>query len=226
MDAGATDFEKMLDFITRSDSPFLSERKDLLISEFGRDYSVYFSVLQLIAAGMTTQGEIDSIIGKNTGAYLVNLENQYSLIVRNKPVFSKPESRNARWTICDNFLHFWFRFIYPNQILIEMGKFDLLKTYISNNYKQYSALLLERYFRQKMTEEQDITQIGNYWDSKGENEIDLIALNDFDKNAIVAEIKRNPQKISLQTLMMKTAAIQKQLAKYTVSFKSLSMNEM
>jgi hypothetical protein len=216
----------MLDFATRSDSPFLNEGKELLVSEFGRDYSTYFSILQLIAAGKTTQSEIDSIIGKNTGAYLANLENQYSLIIKNKPMFSKPESRNAHWIIGDNFLRFWFRFIYPNQALIEMGKLDLLKLYITNNYEQYSGLLLEKYFRQKFAEEKIITAIGNYWDKNGENEIDLIALNDFDKTATIAEVKRNPKKICLQTLAMKTAAVQKQLAKYKISLIALSLNDI
>jgi len=226
MNAKAVTFKKMLDFVTRPDSPFLNEGKELLVSEFGRDYSTYFSILQLIAAGKATQSEIDSIIGKNTGAYLANLENQYSLIVKNKPMFSKPESRNAHWSIGDNFLRFWFRFIYPNQTLIEMGKFDLLKLYISNNYEQYSGLLLEKYFRQKFAEEETITAIGNFWDNNGENEIDLIALNDFDKTATIAEVKRNAKKISLQTLAVKTAAIQKQLAKYEISLKALSLNDV
>ena len=226
MNAKAVTFKKMLDFVTRSDSPFLNEGKELLVSEFGRDYSTYFSILQLIAAGKNTQNEIDSVIGKNTGAYLVNLENQYSLIVKNKPMFSKPESRNAHWSIGDNFLRFWFRFIYPNQTLIEMGKFDLIKLYISNNYEQYSGLLLEKYFRQKFAEEETITAIGNFWDNNGENEIDLIALNDFDKIATVAEVKRNPKKISLQILAMKTAAIKKQLVKYEVSLRALSLNDI
>lgn len=226
MNSGSTTFDKMLDFVTRSDSPFLNEGKDLLVSEFGRDYSVYFSILQLIASGKNTQSEIDAIIGKNTGAYLANLENQYSLIVRTKPMFAKPESRKARWTVNDNFLRFWFRFIYPNQMLIEMGKFDVLRNYISTNYEQYSGLLLENYFRTKFAEEKLLTNIGNYWDNKGENEIDLIAINDFDKTAVVAEIKRNPKKISLQILAMKTSTIQKQLAKYKVSFQSLSMNDL
>jgi AAA+ ATPase superfamily predicted ATPase len=226
MNAKATTFKKMLDFVTRSDSPFLNEGKDLLVSEFGRDYSTYFSILQLIAAGKTTQSELDSIIGKNTGAYLANLENQYSLIIKNKPMFSKPESRNTHWTIDDNFLRFWFRFIYPNQALIEMGKLDLLKLYITNNYEQYSGLLLEKYFRQKFAEEETITAIGNFWDNNGENEIDLIALNDFNKTAIIAEVKRNPKRISLQTLSMKIAAIQKQLARYKISLKALSLNDI
>jgi len=226
MNAKAVTYKKMLDFVTRPDSPFLNEGKELLVSEFGRDYSTYFSILQLIAAGKTTQSEIDSIIGKNTGAYLANLENQYSLIVKNKPMFSKPESRNTQWSIGDNFLHFWFRFVYPNQALIEMGKFNLLENYIANNYEQYSGLLLEKYFRQKFAEEEPITAIGNFWDRNGENEIDLIALNDFDKTATIAEVKRNPKKISLQTLAMKTAAIQKQLVKYEVSLKALSLNDV
>ena len=226
MNAKAVTFKKMLDFVTRPESPFLNEGKELLVSEFGRDYSTYFSILQLAAIGKTTQSEIDSIIGKNTGAYLSNLENQYSLMTKNKPMFSKPESRNAHWSIGDNFLRFWFRFIYPNQALIEMGKFDLLKLYISNNYDQYSGLMLEKYFRQKFAEEEVITAIGNYWDNNGKNEIDLIALNDFDKNAIIAEVKRNPKKINLHSLAMKTRVIQKQLEKYEISLKALSMNDM
>ena len=107
-----------------------------------------------------------------------------------------------------------------------MGRFDLLKLYITNNYEQYSGLLLEKYFRQKFTEEEIITAIGNFWDSNGENEIDLIALNDFDRITTIAEVKRNPKKISLQTLTIKTAAIQKQLAKYEVSLRALSLNDM
>ena len=87
-------------------------------------------------------------------------------------------------------------------------------------------MLLEKYFRQKFAEEKPITAIGNFWDSRGENEIDLITLNDFDKTATIAEVKRNPKKINLQTLAIKTAAIQKQLAKYEVSLKALSLNDM
>ena len=44
-----------------------------------------FSILSLIAEGKTTQREIDSIINKNTGSYLANLEDEYSLIKKVKP---------------------------------------------------------------------------------------------------------------------------------------------
>jgi len=45
-------------------------------------------------------------------------------------------------------------------------------------------------------EEERVTLVGNYWDRKGLNEIDMIALNDIDKTAVVAEIKRQRKKFS------------------------------
>ena len=200
MEAGAIKKSKMLDMVTSPDSPFISEGKDLLVSEFGKEYGTYFSILQLIASGKTTQSEIDSVIGKNTGAYLANLEREYSLTTKNRPMFSKPESRKNRWSLNDNYLRFWFRFIFPNQSLIEMGKYDLLREVIDRGYEQYSGLVLEKYFRTKIAEEERITGIGSYWDNKGENEIDVIAINDLDKTAIVAEVKRNPKKIDMNIL--------------------------
>ncbi|MCD7930209.1 MAG: DUF234 domain-containing protein, partial [Tannerellaceae bacterium] len=91
---------------------------------------------------------------------------------------------------------------------------------------QYSGLILERYFRAKMAEEERITSIGSYWDAKGLNKIDLIALNDLDKTAIVAEVKRNPKKIDLNLLQAKADSIKKELAKYKVELRGLSMNDM
>jgi AAA+ ATPase superfamily predicted ATPase len=226
MEAGATTRKKMLDAVVSPDSTFIGEGRELLISEFGKEYGTYFSILQLIASGKTSQNEIDSIIGKNTGAYLANLEKEYSLIARNKPVFSKPESRKARWSIADNYLRFWFRFIYPNQSMIELGKYDLLTESIDRDYEQYSGLVLEKYFLEKITESERITSIGSYWDSKGENEIDLIALNDLDKIALVGEVKRNPQKINLNALALKADTIKKELAKYRVELKGYSLEDV
>lgn len=226
MEAGAFTKDKMLDMVISPNSPFLGEGKDLLVSEFGKEYGTYFSIMQLIASGKTTQSEIDSIIEKNTGAYLVNLEKEYSLIIRNKPMFSKPESRKNRWSLNDNYLRFWFRFIFPNQSLIEMGKNELLREYIDKNYEQYSGLILEKYFQAKTVEEERVTMIGSYWDNKGLNEIDLIALNDLDKTAIVAEVKRNPKKIDLNLLQAKVDSIKKELSKYKVQLKGLSLEDM
>jgi len=226
MEAGATTKEKMIDFVVRTDSPFLTEGKDLLISEFGRDYGTYFTIIQLIASGKTTQNEIDSIVGKNTGTYLANLETEYSLITKNRSIFSKPESRNIRWNLNDNFLLFWFRFIYSNQQLIELGRNEKLKEYILSNYEQFSGLILERYFRDKISQEEEFTQIGNYWDKKGENEIDIIAIDTLKKSAIIAEVKRNKNKINIIALKEKAIKTNPFLINYNIEFKGLSIENM
>ncbi len=226
MESGATTKDKMIEYVTRRDSPFLSEGRDLLLSEFGKEYGTYFSILQLIASGKTMQNEIDSIIEKNTGSYLVNLEVEYSLIKKNKPIFSKPESRNIRWTLNDNFLLFWFRFIYPNQSMLELGKNDRLMEYIQLNYEQYSGLILERYFREKITEEEDVTQIGNMWDRKGGNEIDIIALDSIKKTVIIAEVKRNKNKINLVELKKKATEFEKDLSKFKIDYRGLSLEDV
>lgn len=226
MDAKANTKAKMLRWVTQTGSPYLSEGTELIMSEFGKDYTNYLSILQLIASGLTTQSEIDGVIGKNTGAYLDNLEDEYSYIHRRQPMFGKPGSRNSRWQLDDCFLRFWFRFILRNQALVEMERNDLLLEIVERGYEQYSGLVLEQYFRQKWMEEERVTLVGSYWDRKGLNEIDMIALNDIDKTAIVAEIKRQSKKINLSALADKVSTISKKMAKYKVRQISLTMEDM
>lgn len=226
MDAKATTKAKMLRWATQAGSPYLSEGTELIMSEFGKDYANYLSILQLIASGMNTQSEIDGAIGKNTGAYLDNLEEYYSYIHRQQPMFSKPNGRNSRWQLDDCFLRFWFRFIQRNQALVEMERNDLLLEIVEKGYEQYTGLVLEQYFRQKWMEEERVTRVGNYWDRKGLNEINMIALNEIDKTAVVAEIKRQRRKFSPTELAEKVATLNKELGKYTVKQIGLSMEDM
>lgn len=81
-------------------------------------------------------------------------------------------------------------------------------------------------FRQKWMEEERATVVGNYWDCKGLNEIDLIALNDIDKTAVVAEIKRQRKKFSPSGLAEKVATLNKELSKYAITQMGLSMEDM
>ena len=68
--------------------------------------------------------------------------------------------------------------------------------------------------------------MGGYWNRKGEDEIDLIALDEIEKKAVVAEIKRNRQNIKMDALMLKGASIQKDLNGYSVEYRGLSMEDM
>lgn len=226
MDAKAVTKAKMLRWVTQAGSPYLSEGTELIMSEFGKDYTNYLSILQLIASGLTTQSEIDGVIGKNTGAYLDNLEVEYSYIHHRQPMFSKPGGRNSRWQLDDCFLRFWFRFILRNQALVEMERNDLLLEIVERGYEQYSGLVLEQYFRQKWMEEERVTLVGNYWDRKGVNEIDMIAINEIDKKAVVAEVKRQRKMLNSSELAGKVSTISKKLAKYEVRQIGLTMEDM
>ena len=225
MDAGATSFKKMLNYICSSGSYFLTDGKDLLISEFGKDYGTYFSILQLIANGKNSLNEINTSTKKECGSYLEKLQNEYAVIKKNRPLFSKENSRDVRWKISDKYLQFYFRFISSNQSLIEMGRYDMLKEKIAEGYAEFSGPVLEDYFKEKIAEEERCTDIGSYWDRKGHNEIDIIILNDLDKKAAVIEVKRNPGKADIGKLKEKTATLG-ELNDYDVEYRTLSLKDM
>ena len=226
MNADATDKEAMLSAVCRTDSVFLNEGTELLVGEFGKRYQVYFSIMQLIANGMTTQSQIDSIIGSNTGRYLATLEDEYSLIQKVRPMFAKPNSQGVKYSLNDNFLTFWFRFIESNRSVVEMGKSDLLKEIIDRGYDQFSGIMLECYFRQQYSEKERVTEVGHWWDKNSENEIDLIAVEKLDKRVTVGEAKRNGNKISLQALEDKFSNLRAHFRGYAVQFASLSLADM
>lgn len=215
--------EAMIDYVTKSDSYFITEGKDLTISEFSNDFDNYFSILQLIASGKNSQVQIDGVLLKNTGAYLNNLEKNYELITKIKPMFAKSGARLIKYNINDNFLRFWFRFIYPYQELIESGQWHLLRDNILQNYNVFSGLALEKFFREKLMESGQYTSVGNWWDKNSENEIDIIAVNNFTHKGLIAEVKRNPQKINLAVLQQKAARLPKEFSKFEFDYKPLSL---
>ncbi|MDO4511196.1 MAG: ATP-binding protein [Bacteroidales bacterium] len=227
IDAKCVTKEKMLKYVCNPDSYFLSEGKDLLNQEFSIEANTYFSILQVIASGKTKRSEIDSTLQKDTGTFLQNLDCKYELIQRNTPLLAKHNSKVSAYEIRDNFLKFWFRFICPYQSLIERQLFNLLYSGIMKNYEEFSGRTLERYFQDMIMETEQFTQVGNWWDRKGQNEIDLIAINEFDKTGIVAEVKRNPKKINLQKLEEKIKPLsQKGFKEYKLAIKTFSMDDM
>ena len=101
-----------------------------------------------------------------------------------------------------------------------------LRQNMSNSYEQFSGKTLERYFKEKFMETGAYTMVGNWLDRNGVNEIDMIALNEFEHKGIVAEIKRNPDKISITTLEEKVLALPKEFDKYNLSSMALSIEDM
>ena len=227
MDAQCYTKEKMLNYVCRQDSYFLTEGRDLVNQEFSDESATYFSILQLIAGGMTKRSDIDGAMQKDMGVYLQNLEKNYHMVTRLKPLLAKPNSKTTAYEISDLFLRFWFRFIWPYQSLIERRQLALLRQHMGQHYEQFSGRTLEQYFQARAMESGLYTLVGNWWDRKGENEIDMLALNEFNHTGICAEIKRNPCKIDLNRLKEKLTSLPSStFGAYTLSLKALSLDDI
>lgn len=229
MDAGATTYKKMLSFMIKEDSLFLNEGKNMLIEEFGTEYAIYFTILSAISRGENTRSKIESVVKKDLGGYMTKLEKDYGLISKSMPIFSKVKTKNVRYVLEDNFLMFWFRFIYKYSYMLEVGNYDGLKTIIDRDYKTFSGRLLEKYFKTKFIESSEITNIGGYWNRKGENEIDLVVVNDLKKEAKIIEIKRKSANIDIDVLKDKGLHFFNatgELKGYEIDYCGLSMDDM
>ena len=218
--------EKMLNLFFSGNSLFLDEGRNVLIDEFGKDYGNYFSILTLIASSKTSRSEIESILNIETGGFLAKLENDFSLINKNRPILASTSSRSIKYKITDNFLNFWFRFVYKNRSAVEMRNFDYLKEIVKRDYSTYSGAILERYFTQKLAAEGNFSQIGAYWEGDGKNEIDIVAINEYEKRALICEVKRQKKNLSIEVLKNKSVNLVRELKDYKIAFKGLSMDDM
>ncbi|WP_129615688.1 ATP-binding protein [Bacteroides cellulosilyticus] len=235
-DNGVLTVERMYRFIFSEMSPFTDEGRNLLITEFGKNYGTYFSVLLEIANGHRTQGEIEAKLGGLAiGGHLSKLENVYNLIVRERPVFAKPGSKkNVRYVIHDNFLNFWFKYIERNRSYIELQNYDDLFSLAMDDYPTYSGKILEKYFRQKLAEAGGFKEIGGWWEAgnsvRGKVEafeINIVALCSKGRQALIAEVKRNPRNYNHKLFMEKVEHLrQKEMTKYRLETKLFSLEDM
>ena len=208
-------------------SYFLDEGQEMLRDEFGKDYGNYFSILSALATGETSRGQIKSYTGVEAGGYLDKLENDYGIIDRRRPYLAGGNTKNVEYSISDNFLCFWFRFIYRYRSAVEVGNLEWIKDKVMADYETYSGLVLERYFRQLYAETGRYNLVTNYWKKKdGKDEIDIIAVNEAEKELVIGEIKRNPEKINLSGLKEKAQGIVLHHRKWDISYVGLSMKDV
>ncbi|MDD3859320.1 MAG: ATP-binding protein [Bacteroidales bacterium] len=226
VDAGAYKLESILNEVFSENSLFIEEGKNVLIDEFGKDYGNYFSILSLIANSKTSRTEIESIMQMQTGGFIDRLEKDFEIIKKIKPIFSKPETRAVKYQIKDNFLNFWFRFIYKYRSAIEIGNLKYLKEIVERDYLMYSGKILEKYFINKLSMEANYSIIGNYWEKANMNEIDIIAVNELNKKILICDIKRSKEKINLTELEKKSAKIISGFAGYNIEYIGLSLDDM
>ena len=180
-------------------SGYLYDEPHFLLQQEVSEVGSYFSIIKAIAAGNSKLSAISSILEiKSTSLtkYLKTLID-LDILEREVPITeeSPEKSKKGLYKIKDNYLRFWFAFVYPNMSFIESGHSRIVMNKIRNSLvKNHIAFVYEDVCKERMWDLNaegawpfNFTKIGRYWDSK--DEIDIVALDPEGKNLILGECK-------------------------------------
>jgi hypothetical protein len=222
----AFDLKSMINEIISPYSIFLDEGKNRLIEEFGKEYTTYFSVLSLISSSKTSKREIESVLQKNISGYLERLENDYKIIKSVRPINARKGSKLKKYEIIDNFLNFWFRFLYKYRSCIESENFERLKYLVLRDFSSYRGKFLEKIFIEILKSENKWTKIGKYWERGNKNEIDIVAMDEKRKKILFAEVKINKNNANLNKLILKSKKMTEQFKDYEHLYEIFSLEDI
>jgi hypothetical protein len=182
---------------------FIQEMTILFEIEF-TNASHYKNVIRAIATGKTRMSEIANaakISATTLPSYLQTLMHT-GLIKREMPITDKRnEAKNGRYFLNDNFMKFWFKFIYPRLSALSIGIYDV--QFIKDNYSTYLGGIFEDVIKQVIIRHNgdrwQFSNIGRYWGRYNkkeagkvqsvEIELDILAYDDASENAYIAQCK-------------------------------------
>ncbi|HIJ96849.1 MAG TPA: ATP-binding protein [Desulfuromonadales bacterium] len=190
------------------DALLQQEGRDLLIEEFGKNYHLYFSILQTVAGGVTQMAQIADKTGINVNSisrYLDELVSEYGVLERRSPVTATTKDhKGGRYHIADHFLKFWFRYIHKNQTLVEIGATERLADKIDEDLTNFQGWVFEEMVREILINRNNekivpflFDRISGFWDKSGKVEIDIVAADDDKKNIFFGECKLNGNQFTL-----------------------------
>jgi len=180
-------------------APLKDEVRNILTLEFGGTKDIYYSILEAISLGHSRASEIGQYLGYRSTSlspYIDDLLNYYEYIERKVPATMKisRKTKITRYAIVDPLMLFWFKFIYRHMGELEVGMYDYiikntlaeLNIYIGKRMEDIIKELLILVHKNILHIE--INRIGNWWNRSG-SEIDLVAIDDNNKNILFCEIK-------------------------------------
>jgi len=175
---------------------FLFEEAEFLLREELREPRNYNIILKAIAQEAQTYGEIlnKTSINKSMLSKYASVLEDLGFIKRTHPIGTKPKPRKSQYTIADNYLNFWFKYVFPNKTELEAGNTQAILNKIKQDYNTYLGHIFEQVTAELLTEMKTnhklpftFTSIGKWWYKN--NEIDLIALDEEKQTATFIETK-------------------------------------
>lgn len=197
---GYTDIYEAIEQNVLNSQSFLYEEPYFLLQKEVSEIGSYFSLIKAIAAGNRKLADIATNLGlKQTGLtkYLKVLTD-LDLIEREVPVTeTAPEkSKSGLYRLTDNFIAFWFKFVYPYRAYLEKGETKFVLSQIKKGFVQnYASFVYEDVCREKMWELSaanfwnfHFDKVGRYWGAKA-GEIDIVALDSTGEDLVLGECK-------------------------------------
>ena len=191
-----------------SPSSFLYAEPDFLLQKEVTGVGSYFSILKTIAAGNHKLGKISAALGigqSSLTSYMKTLI-ELDLVERQVPITEEnpQKSKMGLYFIRDNFIAFWFKFIYPNRGFIESGHTEYVEDKIRKNLiDNHTAYVYEDICRESLwalvSESLPFDRVGRWWGS-GDIEIDIVAYDSLGTNIIFGECKYSVREKGMDTL--------------------------
>lgn len=180
-----------------SKTSILYDEPEFLLRTELRNPARYMSILEAVANGHTTPNEISGQTDVDSGPlskYLQRLR-RLRLIEREVPVTAQEKkTKRSVYTVADEFLRFWFRFVEPNRSGIEQAPELVLENRILPQLDQFVSATFEDICKEalwKLSRNGQLNHaygaIGRWW--YGEQEIDLVGLDERTPAAIFGECK-------------------------------------
>lgn len=186
--AGFTNADEAVTELIFSTDGILYQEPEFLLREELREPSLYFSLLHALSAGCTRPNEISQRAGipsNSLGKYLDTLR-RMRLVEKKAPITERNSERSTKgiYRIADPFLRFWFRFVFPNRSIIELGKGSNLWNKLKADYPSYLGMVYEDIAREQLAEHCEEwlgwvpSRMGSFWEPQIEIDIVVEALDE------------------------------------------------
>ncbi|MDR1013379.1 MAG: ATP-binding protein [Coriobacteriales bacterium] len=200
---GYREGESLRDNIVRDylsiSAPLLDEPESILLQEV-RETSNYNTVFSAIAKGSAKYREIAARAKLESGNIARYLDNLVSLdLIRRETPAYVDERKRTLYSVADNMLRFWYRFVAPSLSLVNSNKPQLAYRGVEDGLDQYMGSVFESICQEYLwrTNGSDLlplefTDAGRWWGSDAKRrmpaEIDILA-HDGDKAGLFCECK-------------------------------------
>lgn len=230
--------EEQLKDAVFSKNGFLYEEPNFLLKSESLTAVNYFSIIKTIADGNHKLGKIASSLGQESSSltpYLSTLSD-LGFIEKRTPITEKnPEkSRKGLYFIADNFLRFWFCYVYPYKGELELDNMQIVLDEIHKDFKEkFVAFAYEDICKDifaKLCSNNAISfvpsRIGSYWlnDYDGDTEIDVMSVDHQNKQVFAGECKYHtkpvdaPVYFTLKEKVDNASEIRKSFPKYNIIY--------